>query len=133
MSRGAGVVNAQPLGGGAIGSVAVVDLADRSRVVLRGEVDASMNSELAAALVQVVRRGLPADIDARGTTFVDSTVIAAIAHLSRRLPAGVSVIDPPEHVRFLLHISQVEEFVTVTSSGLPSTPEVPELPDLAPA
>ena len=109
------------------GSVEVFLEADRSRLVLRGEVDASMNSQVAGAFMEGARRGLPADVDTRGTTFVDSTLIAAVAHLSRKLPAGVTVVDPPDQVRFLLEISEVDQMVTVTDAAIVSADDVPDL------
>ena len=110
-----------------LGSIEVLLEADRSRVVLRGEVDASMNRQVAGAFMEVARRGLPADIDTGGTTFVDSTLIAAVAHLSRKLPAGVTVVDPTDQVRFLLEISEVDQMVTVTDTEIVAADDVPDL------
>lgn len=108
------------------GSVEVRAEADRSRIVLRGEVDASMNAQVAGAFMEVAQRGLPADIDTRGTTFVDSTLIAAIAHLARKLPAGVTVVDPTDQVRFLLQISEVEQLVTILDAKIAVAEDVPD-------
>jgi len=117
---------------GSRGSVELVEGASRSVLRLQGEVDASLNAELSGAFARAARRGLPADVDTRGTSFVDSTVIAAIAHLSRRLDAGVTVVDPPEQVRFLLQISEVEQLVTITEpEPLEATVRSLEVPDLA--
>ena len=118
----------------AVGSVELVPGLERTLIRLCGEVDASLNADLAGACVEAARRGVPTDVDSRGTTFVDSTVIAAIAHLSRRLPAGVTVIDPPEHVRFLLQVSEVADLVTITEpEPLAATVRTLEVPDLAAA
>jgi len=108
------------------GSVEVRAEADRSRIVLRGEVDASMNAQVAGAFMEVAQRGLPADVDTRGTTFVDSTLIAAIAHLARKLPAGVTVVDPTDQVRFLLQISEVEQLVTILDAKIAVAEDVPD-------
>lgn len=116
---------------GSGGSVELVAGADRSQLFLEGEVDARLNSDLARAFAAAARRGVRADVDLRGTTFVDSTVIAAIAHLSRTLPAGVNVIDPPDHVRFLLEVSQVEDLVTITGPDPLEAAAAVEVPDLA--
>jgi len=112
--------------GGGPGSVEVRAEADRSRIVLRGEVDASMNAQVAGAFMEVAQRGLPADVDTRGTTFVDSTLIAAIAHLAHKLPAGVTVVDPTDQVRFLLQISEVEQLVTILDAKIAVAEDVPD-------
>lgn|GEM_PF-4672690 len=95
------------------GSVTVRFAGRRARLHLAGEVDSSMNPELAPVAVELAQRGLPVDVDTRAVTFMDSTVIALVAHLANQLPARVSFIDPPEHVRFLLQITQVEDLVEI--------------------
>lgn len=111
---------------GSGGSVELVLGPDRSLLRLEGVVDAELNQELAGAFLTAARRGLPAEVDARGTTFVDSTLIGAIAHLAHQLPAEVTVVDPPEQVRFLLQVSEVEQLVTVLDARIAVADDVPD-------
>ncbi|GAA4415348.1 hypothetical protein GCM10023169_01580 [Georgenia halophila] len=95
------------------GSVAVLTTDSGVRLVLSGQVDAGMNTELVEAVHEATRIGLPVDVDTRTVTFMDSTVIALMAHMVNRLAHPVRFIEPPEVVRFLLDLTHIDEVVDV--------------------
>jgi anti-sigma B factor antagonist len=95
------------------GSAAVLTTGDRTRLVLAGEVDASMNEELATCTTEITRLGGPLDVDVRNVTFMDSSVLAVIARLTQRLSGPVRVIGPSESVRFLLDLTHLTEVVEI--------------------
>ena len=105
---------ATPSGDGAwAGAAAVLTTGDRTRLVLAGEVDASMNDELATCTTEITRLGQPLDVDVRNVTFMDSSVLAVIARLTQRIPAPVRVIRPSESVRLLLELTHLAEVVEI--------------------
>ena len=95
------------------GSTAVLTAGDRTRLVLAGEVDASMDEELATCTTEITRLGQPLDIDVRNVTFMDSSVLAVIARLTQRLSGPVRVIGPSESVRFLLELTHLVDVVEI--------------------
>jgi anti-anti-sigma regulatory factor len=106
------------------GSVAVLTSPSGVRLVLSGPVDASLSDELTAATREAAQARLPVDVDTRTVTFMDSTVIAAIAHLAHRIPHRVRFIEPPELVQFLLEVTHIGEVVDVLDHdpGFPTDP-----------
>jgi anti-sigma B factor antagonist len=107
-----------------VGSVSVLTSPWRVRIVLSGPVDATLSDELATSTREAAQAGLPVDVDARTVTFMDSTVIAAIAHLAHRIPDRVRFIEPPELVRFLLEVTHIGDVVDVIDQD-PGFPGVP--------
>lgn len=95
------------------GSAAVLTVGDRTRLVLAGEVDASMNEELDTCTTEITRLGQPLDVDVRNVTFMDSSVLAVIARINQRLSGPVRVIGPSESVRFLLELTHLADVVEV--------------------
>ncbi|PFG41310.1 STAS domain-containing protein [Georgenia soli] len=95
------------------GLVSVLTSPARVRIVLAGPVDASLSDELATAAREAADAGVPVDVDTRTVTFMDSTVIAAIAHLAHRISHRVRFIEPPDLVRFLLEVTHIGEVVDV--------------------
>ncbi|PFG40188.1 anti-anti-sigma factor [Georgenia soli] len=95
------------------GSTAVLTAGDRTRLVLAGEVDASMNEELATCTTEITRLGQPLDVDVRNVTFMDSSVLAVIARLTQRLSGPVRVIGPSESVRFLLELTHLVDVIEI--------------------
>ncbi|GAA4285923.1 hypothetical protein GCM10022262_02820 [Georgenia daeguensis] len=93
------------------GSAAVLTTGERTRLVLAGEVDASMNDELATCTTEITRLNGPLDVDVRNVTFMDSSVLAVLARLTQRLSAPVRVIGASESVRFLLELTHLSEVV----------------------
>ncbi|MCK6209645.1 STAS domain-containing protein [Georgenia sp. EYE_87] len=93
------------------GSAAVLTAGERTRLVLAGEVDASMNDELATCTTEITRLNGPLDVDVRNVTFMDSSVLAVLARLTQRLNEPVRVIGASESVRFLLELTHLSEVV----------------------
>lgn len=95
------------------GSTAVLTAGGRTRLVLAGEVDASMDEELATCTSEITRLGQPLDVDVRNVTFMDSSVLAVIARLTQRLSGPVRVIGPSDSVRFLLELTHLVDVVEI--------------------
>lgn len=115
------------------GGVTVQTSRSRVRLVLAGQVDASMNSELAGAASEIARLDLPVDVDTQPVTFMDSTAIATLVHLATRLTSRIRIIQPPELVRFLLDVAQVGDLVDIldVDPGFPeATPHTPAWPQV---
>lgn len=93
--------------------VSVLTSPTRTRLVLAGEMDLTAQGELDEAIEEVVVRRLPVDIDTRNVTFMDSSVVAALARLVQRLEEPPTLVDPPELVRFLLDVTKLSDVVTV--------------------
>ena len=95
------------------GSIAVLTSADRSRLVLAGELDITVEPDLAEAVGELLTLGLPVDIDARNVTFMDSSALSGIARLSNQLEHRPRLIGPPESVRFLLSVTRIADDVDI--------------------
>ncbi len=94
-------------------SVHVIIDAERTRIVLSGEVDADLAADLAEATSDAEASGLPIDIDAAHVTFMDSSGIAFLARLASRVQQPVRVLRAPESVRFLLEVTRIRELLDV--------------------
>ncbi len=94
-------------------SVHVLVGASRSRVVLSGEIDADIGSELSEAIADAEDSGLPVEIDAHHVTFMDSSGVAFLARLASRSPHRVRVLRAPPTVRFLLEVTRIGELLDI--------------------
>ena len=114
-------------------SVHVLVGASRARVVLSGEIDADIGSELSEAIADAEDSGLPVEIDAHHVTFMDSSGVAFLARLASRSPHRVRVLRAPPTVRFLLEVTRIGELLDIvdedpgfdldaTSPERPTTP-----------
>ena len=101
------------------GTVSIRYSPTSAHLVLAGEVDARLNAQLASATLQLTEYGLPVDVDTRDVTFMDSAVIALIAHLANRLTAPVRIVAPSDQVRFLLEVTHVGDLVEVVEPAEP--------------
>lgn len=90
---------------------------ERTRVVLSGEVDVSVNAELTDAVAEAEAAGLPAEVDAKHVTFIDSSGVAMLARLASRTPDTLTILDPPEVLVFLLEITKIGEVVRVVHTA----------------
>ncbi|MFC4554309.1 STAS domain-containing protein [Georgenia faecalis] len=95
------------------GSVALITSHGRSRLVLTGEIDLGVKTQVQPAVDEALGRNLPIDVDARELRFMDSFGIATLAVLVRRSPHRVRLIQPPELVRFLLDVTRLDSLVDV--------------------
>lgn len=89
------------------GGVHVLTTDDHVRVVLAGDVDAALAPELLEAAAEVVASGLPVQVDTRNVTFMDSSGVAFLARLAGGSSTPPVVLDPPDHVQFLLEITAI--------------------------
>ncbi|WP_152231709.1 STAS domain-containing protein [Georgenia ruanii] len=85
----------------------------RTRLVLSGEVDVALSGDLTEAVTEAERAGLPVEIDARHVTFMDSSGVSMLARLAHRTPGRLTMIEPPDVVRFLLGVTRIGEVVDV--------------------
>ena len=95
------------------GAVHVIVGTDVTRIVLSGEVDADLASELQEATAEAEHLGLPIEVDAHHVTFMDSSGVAFLARLSIRSQHRVRLIRVPPHVRFLLEVTRIGELLDV--------------------
>ncbi len=108
------------------GSVSVLLDDDRTLVVLAGDVDATLAADLVEAATEVRETGRAVRVDTRHVTFMDST---GVSFMARVAVAGVGrpvLLDPPDHVRFLLEITAIGALVDLEEPAVgASTPETP--------
>lgn len=116
-------------------SVHVIVEADRTCIVLSGEVDADLSVDLREATADAEATGLPIDIDAQHVTFMDSSGIAFLARIATRSTQRVRVIRAPETVRFLLEVTRIGELLDVVPAGVAPSDGTPshDLPTIGPA
>lgn len=95
------------------GSASVLLLPGRTRLVLAGEVDTSLGEELTRAVAEVEDAGLPVEVDVRNVTFMDSSVVSALASLAFRYRHRLVFIKPPDVVQFLLEVTNLGEMVDI--------------------
>ncbi|MFH5821587.1 STAS domain-containing protein [Georgenia sp. AZ-5] len=107
-----------------VGWVSVLASESRTRIVLAGELDETLTGDLTEAVELAVHRGLPVDIDARNTTFMDSSTVATLARLAARLPGRPRLIEPPEILLFLLDVTDLGQILDIVEvdPGFVGTP-----------
>lgn len=102
-----------PRQGGEPGAVHVILGSERTRIVLSGEIDADLGTDLAEATADAERAGLPIEVDARHVTFMDSSGVAFLARLSIRSTHRVRLLRVPPTVQFLLDVTRIGELLDV--------------------
>ena len=112
-------------------SVHVIVEADRTRIVLSGEVDADLAADLREATADAEATGLPIEVDAQHVTFMDSSGIAFLARIATRSTERVRVIRAPETVRFLLEVTRIGELLDVADEPFDADPSL-DLPRIGP-
>jgi anti-sigma B factor antagonist len=108
------------------GSVHVILGAERTRIVLSGEVDADLGADLQEATAEAERAGLPIEVDAHHVTFMDSSGVAFLARLSTRSSSRVRLIRVPPTVRFLLEVTRIGELLDVVDGDPGFDPATPD-------
>ncbi|GAB2613113.1 STAS domain-containing protein [Pseudactinotalea suaedae] len=99
----------------ATGTVSVLAPGAQAELVLTGEIDISMNSELVAALAELEQLGLPIEVHTRDVTSIDSSVIAFLASLALRCEQPITLVDPPALVRYLVQVAELGDVVEVVT------------------
>ncbi|WP_324649336.1 STAS domain-containing protein [Georgenia sp. H159] len=104
------------------GTASVMVAQGRTRLVLSGEIDVALSSELTEAVAEAEASRNPVEIDARHVTFMDSSGVALLARLAHRTPGPLTMIKPPDVVRFLLDITRLGDVVSIVDED-PGFPE----------
>ncbi len=127
-------------------SVHVIVLADRTRIVVSGEIDADLAADLHEAAGDAEATGLPIEVDAQHVTFMDSSGIAFLARVAARSAERVRVLHAPDSLRFLLEITRIGDLLDLVDDeespadepadglpriGLPTPPTPPTSDDVA--
>ncbi len=99
------------------GSVHVLLDPDSTLVVLAGDVDATLAPDLIDASSDVAEAGNPVRIDTRNVTFMDSTGVSFLARVAVGTGGRPVLLDPPDHVQFLLDITAIGDLVDVERTG----------------
>jgi anti-anti-sigma factor len=107
-------VNGEP------GAVHVIRGADRTRIVLSGEVDADLGPDLQEATTEAEDAGLPIEVDTHHVTFMDSSGVAFLARLAIRSQHPVQLLRVPPTVRFLLEVTRIGELLKVVEDDTPT-------------
>ncbi|PYF95944.1 anti-anti-sigma factor [Georgenia satyanarayanai] len=111
----------------AAGTVTLHVSPDRVRLILRGELDMLMKTELLDAVHEVVLHDVPVEVDVRDVTFMDSSVLAALSRLIQVSKERPVFISPPPVVRFLLDVTRIGELVDIVGTdGEPLEPSTAE-------
>jgi anti-sigma B factor antagonist len=106
-------------------SVHVIVLSDRTRIVLSGEIDADLGSDLREAMRDAEGAGLPIEVDAQHVTFMDSSGIAFLARLASRSNDRVRVLHAPDAVRFPLEVTKIGELLDLVEDTQDAGPGAP--------
>jgi len=99
------------------GTVHVIVGAERTRIVLTGEVDAGLAPDLLEAGSEAEKAGLPIEVDAHHVTFMDSSGVAFLARLSTRSAHRVRLLRVPPTVRFLLEVTRIGDLLDVVDDA----------------
>ncbi len=85
----------------------------RTRIVLSGEIDASLGAELQDAAADAEAAARPVEVDARHVRFMDSSGVTLLARLASRTPGRLRIIRPPDVVRFLLEVTHIGDLADI--------------------
>lgn len=97
-----------------LGSVALLTARSRARLVLAGDIDSTVSTDMAEALGEAERLRVPVEVDTRSVTFMDSAAIAQLARLVHHLAdRRVTFIEPADVVRFLLEVTSLGAAVDI--------------------
>lgn len=104
------------------GTVHVFLGAERTRIVLAGEIDAELGTVLHEASAAAERARLPIEVDAHHVTFMDSSGVAFLARLSTRSSTPVRLLRVPPSVGFLLEVTRIGELLDVVPNDPTAEP-----------
>lgn len=105
------------------GSVTVIPSPERVRLILCGELDMAMKTELLDAVREASLHDAPVEVDVRDVTFMDSSALAALSRLISTSSHRPRFISPPPVVSFLLDVTRLGELVDIIGpQGSPLAP-----------
>lgn len=93
------------------GALHIIVQADEVRVLLTGEIDASLSSEFSSALEVVKNETLPVTLDTRHVTFMDSFGVAFVSQIAMATTGPTRVVHVPPTVRFLLEVTNTADLI----------------------
>jgi len=104
------------------GTVHLIVGSEAARLVMTGEIDQSTNADLTDAVNEAISLARPVQVDVRHVQFMDSSGIATLAYLAQRTQSPLTVIQPPDVIRFLMEVTRLDEVVDITEDdpGFPS-------------
>lgn len=88
--------------------VDVVPSPHGTRVVLRGEVDASVRDEVSDAFEDAARRGVPVEVDCADVEFIDSAGLSSLAWLANLTADPPLLLDVPPTMLELLRLTGMD-------------------------
>lgn len=98
------------------GAVHVIVQHDEVRVLLSGEIDASLASEFRSAINVITTESLPVTLDAHYVSFMDSFGVAFVSQVALAAPTRVRMVHVPPTVRFLLDVTQTSDLVDLSDA-----------------
>lgn len=82
------------------------------RLVLAGDIDATVKGQLSDALDAAAHPALPVEVDCSGVTFIDSTGLSALFWLANVTPEPPRLVRVPRTMRDLLTLTGMEDAFT---------------------
>lgn len=95
------------------GTVEVNASPQRVRLILSGELDVLIKTDLLDAVHEAVAHDAPVEVDVRDVKFMDSSALAALSRLIQASNHRPTFINPPPVVRFLLDVTRIGELVDI--------------------
>ncbi|GAA2526767.1 anti-anti-sigma factor [Rarobacter incanus] len=95
------------------GSLHILVQRDELRIVLSGEIDASLTGEFNAAMNEATSSALPVTFDLRHVTFMDSFGVAFVSKIALAAPARPRLLHVPPTVKFLLEVTSTADLVEI--------------------
>jgi len=87
---------------------------ERAFLVLIGEVDVAVVPDMHAAIDELVRAGLPVDVDCSMLSFIDSSAVGCLSLLAQSVPTRPRVLDAPPMLEHILRITGIDALVDIT-------------------
>jgi len=95
------------------GSAHLITMPNCVRIVLSGDIDAELATELTEITAEAVALQLPVEIDAHHITYLDSTGVAFLTDLAGQLAAPPKLLHVPPTLAFLLEATHTRELFSV--------------------
>lgn len=109
------------------GTVTVRATGAKAQLVLTGEIDVSLNTELYDAVAELEALGRPIEVHTRDVTYVDSSLMALLANIAHRCDHPISLVDPPPLVRYLLQVAELDDVVEIVKRRPDPRPAIDQI------